>query len=187
MSIQCCSGKNFVEPVTTISWITDESWYPDNQNCEDTRPVQGDTGYNKARVFNSDFGNKWCYNLTTKGGQDYLVRGTFLPGDLQTEPAGSVFNVSIDATIIGLVNSSDDSKVEGIFKATKDYVNFCLLEGQGVPYISKLELRPLTSDYLNREPSSVLNLIDRVDAGNGGNIRYEIIKRLKPDIFIFSL
>ncbi|KAL3525533.1 hypothetical protein ACH5RR_013905 [Cinchona calisaya] len=175
LSIQCCSDENFIDPITTISWITDENWYRDNRNCEDIRPGQEDTSYNRSRVFKSDVGNKWCYNLTTKRNQDYLVRGTFLSGDLQRNPPGSVFNVSVDATVIGLVNSSDDSKVEGIFKATKDYVNFCLLEGRGVPYISKIELRPLTSDYLNSESSGVLKLIDRVDAGNEGrNIRYPL-------------
>ncbi|KAL3526958.1 hypothetical protein ACH5RR_011614 [Cinchona calisaya] len=158
-----------------LSWITDKNWNPDNRNCKDTRTVQDNAKYSKSRIFNSDVDNKWCFNLTTKRDQDYLVRGTFLSGGLQRTPKGSVFNVSIDATVIGLANSSDDSKkVEEIFKATNDNVNFFLLEGQGVPYISELELRSVTSDYLNREPSSVLNLIDRVDAGNkGGNISSE--------------
>ncbi|XP_027076638.1 nodulation receptor kinase [Coffea arabica] len=175
VSIHCCSDKDFVEPNTSINWIPDDYWYPDNRSCQDTTPVQDDTGYNRARVFDSGLGHKWCYNLTTERDQDYSVRGTFLSGDHQRRPSGSGFNVSIDATVIGVVKSSGESKVEGIFKATKDYVNFCLLQGQRVPYISKLELRPLTSDYLNRDPSSVLNLIDRVDAGNeGGDIRYPL-------------
>ncbi|CDP02685.1 unnamed protein product [Coffea canephora] len=175
VSIHCCSDKDFVEPNTSINWIPDDYWYPDNRSCQDTTPVQDDTGYNRARVFDSGLGHKWCYNLTTERDQAYSVRGTFLSGDHQRRPPGSGFSVSIDATVIGVVKSSGESKVEGIFKATKDYVNFCLLQGQRVPYISKLELRPLTSDCLNRDPSSVLNLIDRVDAGNeGGDIRYPL-------------
>lgn len=129
--------------------------------------------YDKTRVFTSDVARKWCYNLTTEKGQNYLLRGTFLPQNLQrTSNLGTFFRVSVDTTEVGLVNSSNVSEVEVIFKASKGYVNFCLLRDRGEPYISKLEIRPLSPRYLSLEPSSVLKLVNRVDAGNqGGEVR----------------
>lgn len=166
---------NFTDSKTNISWKTDSDWYPDRFTCQDiVRPVKNDTGYNKARFFNSRFGNKWCYNLTTVKNQDYLIRGTFRYGDLQGIPPGSFFNVLIGVTPIGTVNSVYETEVEAIFRATNDYINFCLEKGKGYPYISKLELRTLNnSDYFQLEPSGVLKLIDRFGVGSDGQkIRY---------------
>ncbi|KAG5528143.1 hypothetical protein RHGRI_028922 [Rhododendron griersonianum] len=110
--------------------------------------------------------------------QDYLIRGTFISEGTPSKSFFS-FNVMIGTTLIGTVNSSFDTEVEGVFKATGDYINFCLEKDakveEGDPYISKLELRPLgNSDYLmQEEPSSVLKLIERVDVGsNELKIRY---------------
>ncbi|CAL5370900.1 unnamed protein product [Camellia sinensis] len=170
VSIQCCANSNFTDPITRINWITDNDWYPDKLTCQNIiRPVQNDTGYDEARLFSSWFGDKWCYNLTTVKDRDYLIRGTFLLGDVQ-----SSFYVLIGVTRIGIVNSSNDMEIEGVFRATNEQINFCLEKEKGDPYISKLELRPLNvSDYLKREPSSVLKLIDRVDVGSDvQEIRY---------------
>ncbi|XP_028074840.1 nodulation receptor kinase-like [Camellia sinensis] len=175
VSIQCCGDLNFTDSKTNISWKTDSDWYPDRFTCQDiVRPVKNDTGYNKARFFNSRFGNKWCYNLTTVKNQDYLIRGTFRYGDLLGIPPGSSFNVLIGVTPIGTVNSVYETEVEAIFRATNDNTNFCLEKGKGYPYISKLELRTLNnSDYFQLEPSGVLKLIDRFGVGSDGQkIRY---------------
>ncbi|KAI8029014.1 Nodulation receptor kinase [Camellia lanceoleosa] len=175
VSIQCCGDLNFTDSKTNISWKTDSDWYPDRFTCQDiVRPVKNDTGYYKARFFNSRFGNKWCYNLTTVKNQDYLIRGTFRYGDLQGIPPGSFFNVLIGVTPIGTVNSVYETEVEAIFRATNDYINFCLEKGKGYPYISKLELRTLNnSHYFQLEPSGVLKLIDRFGVGSDGQkIRY---------------
>lgn len=88
-------------------------------------------------------------------------------------PPDNFFNVSIGATEIEQVNSVHKPTVEGVFIATSNYTNFCILKGKGEAYLSKLELRPSHPDYLKGDPSSVLKLIDRVDAGNtGAEIRY---------------
>ncbi|KAF5958360.1 hypothetical protein HYC85_005585 [Camellia sinensis] len=157
VSIQCCADSNFTDPITRINWITDNDWYPDKLTCQNIiRPVQNDTGYDEARLFSSWFGDKWCYNLTTVKDRDYLIRGTFLLGDVQ-----SSFYVLIGVTRIGIVNSSNDMEIEG--RRRREILTF-----------RKLELRPLNdSDYLKREPSSVLKLIDRVDVGSDvQEIRY---------------
>ncbi|KAJ8567407.1 hypothetical protein K7X08_019615 [Anisodus acutangulus] len=171
LSIQCCAHANFTEPRTNLSWISDETWFPENQSC--IWPVYKNAHYERARSFSSDIGHKWCYNLPTRKDHEYLVRGTFLSGNQEKTLPHSSFVVLIGVTPIANVKSSDELTVEGIFRATRSYTNFCLLKKKGNPYISKVELRPINPDYLKREPSEVLKLVHRVDAGNKGKeIRY---------------
>lgn len=165
ISIQCCGDGNVTEPSTNISWISDENWYPERQGCQDIIDEP-----RKARFFSLDLGRKWCYTLPTWRDQDYLVRGTFISGNLQN----TSFDVLIGATPIARVKSvNNEETVEGIFRAITNYTNFCLLKNKGEPYISRLELRPINSNYLNKEPPHLLKLVHRVDAGNqGADIRY---------------
>nr|GMD50013.1 nodulation receptor kinase-like [Ipomoea batatas] len=165
ISIQCCGDGNVTEPSTNISWISDENWYPGREGCQDIIDEP-----RKARFFSLDLGRKWCYTLPTWRDQDYLVRGTFISGNLQN----TSFDVLIGATPIARVKSvNNEETVEGIFKAITNYTNFCLLKNKGEPYISRLELRPINSNYLNKEPPHLLKLVHRVDAGNqGADIRY---------------
>lgn len=101
------------------------------------------------------------------------IRGTFKAGELQKSPTGTSFNVLIDITSIAIVKSSEDAVVDGIFKADDKYTNLCLSKEKGDPYLLKLELGPLNSEYLKDKASVALELIHRVDVGNtGAEIRY---------------
>ncbi|KAL8125094.1 nodulation receptor kinase-like isoform X2 [Apium graveolens] len=166
-SIQCCAQTNFTDRNTNISWTTDDQWYPNISCCQEISPST------KVRVFSSTFGNKWCYSLNTRKDENYLLRGTFRAGELQKSPPGTIFDVLIGITSIAIVKSSEDAVVEGLFRANDNYMNLCLSEERGDPYLLKLELRPLDSVYLKEKPSVALRVIDRVDVGNtGAEIRY---------------
>ncbi|KAK6151081.1 hypothetical protein DH2020_016013 [Rehmannia glutinosa] len=130
------------EPNTTISYISDESWYPDKRSCQEPVWIGHDNqNTNKARIFNSKYESKWCYDLPTRSGVVYLIRGIFPLSNLQASPPDTFFNVTV-------------------------------VKGKGrIP--SKLELRPLHPDYLKRDSSSVLKLVERANIGNiGAEIRY---------------
>ncbi|XP_071709829.1 nodulation receptor kinase-like [Rutidosis leptorrhynchoides] len=164
VSIQCCADSNYTDP-NHITWVPDDKWFSDNGQCQDiVTPQQNGTTNDQARFFNTNYGTKWCYDLPTIKGQDYLIRGTFPSEDLNDGPTTTFFNVSIGISPIGQVNSSYEVEVEGIVRATNDYIDFCLLKRQGNPYVSKIELRPLDFDY--GEPSSVLKMVSRIDVGN---------------------
>ncbi|KAK6923231.1 Malectin-like domain [Dillenia turbinata] len=171
VSINCCA-ESAITDQRNISWMSDKTWFPDTENCVSIpRPVQNFTSYNKARTFDTTLANKlWCFNLNTTKDQDYLIRGTFIS-------VGQVaaFDVLIGVTRIGQVNSTnEDQVIEGIFRATYHYTDFCLVKGIGDPYISLLELRPLSDgEYLQREPFSILKVGSRVNVGNSTQvIRY---------------
>lgn len=100
----------------------------------------------------------------------YLIRGTF-PFD----SFNSSFYVSIGVTQLGEVRSSrlQDLEIEGVFRATKDYIDFCLVKGEVNPFISQIELRSLPEEYLHDLPASVLKLISRNNLGDGkDDLRY---------------
>lgn len=125
----------------------------------------------KVRLFFVDEGKR-CYNLPTIKNKVYLIRGTF-----PFNGVNSSFNVSIGVTQLGAVRSSglQDLEIEGIFRATKDYIDFCLVKGEVDPFISQLELRPLPEEYLHDLPASVLKLISRNSLwGSKDEIRYVI-------------
>ncbi|XP_047164377.1 nodulation receptor kinase-like [Vigna umbellata] len=155
-NIACCADSNYTDPQTTLNYTTDYTWFPNRGSCR--RPKIGLN--EKVRLFSIDEGKR-CYNLPTIKNKVYLIRGTF-PFD----SINSSFNVSIGVTQLGAVRPSTpqdlEIEIEGVFRATKDYIDFCLVKGEVDPFISQLELRPLPEDYLLHDlPASVLKLISR--------------------------
>ncbi|KAF5454335.1 hypothetical protein F2P56_024008 [Juglans regia] len=176
VSIACCADSNFNDQNININWTTDNSWFPNRTGCRSVveEGLGNHEGYvMKARIFTIDSGKR-CYNLTTIEEQDYLVRATFLFADSLNITLDTSFDVLVGVTPIGRVNSSKNLEVEGIFRAAKDHIDFCLEKVKGDPYISKLELRPLENLYYLKEiiSPSVLKVISRIDVGGGAAIRY---------------
>lgn len=166
MSIACCADSDFIGKYPPVNWKPDDAWFPDKKDCRAiTRPAVNNKFYDRVRDFGIDSGKR-CYNLSTIKGQDYLIRGTFLYRDTLETPLISSFNVLVGVTPISLVNSTEDSVVEGIFKAANDYIDFCLEKTNGDPYISELEVRPLNgTEYLHGQSAGVLKLVGRYDLG----------------------
>ncbi|KAJ4840426.1 hypothetical protein Tsubulata_009267 [Turnera subulata] len=170
VNIACCTGSNYTDS-TSVSWISDYSWFPDKTSCHDITNTAY-KGQNRVRVFDIDSGKR-CYNLQTTQNQEYLIRAIFLSDNPQGA-LGSYFDVSIGASSISKVNLSKDLEVEGIFRARNQYTDFCLVQHIGYPRISQLQLRPLgDTTYLQNNASNVLKLVSRIDVGNTGeDIRY---------------
>ncbi|XP_024027034.1 nodulation receptor kinase-like [Morus notabilis] len=176
VSIACCRESNYTDPNTTISWDTDYRWFPDRKNCRKiSKASTNHTGDDEARIFDIDYSWKRCYSLDTTRGEEYLIRGTFLYYEniLLYETS---FSVSVGVTNISQVNSAEDFEVEGIFRATKESIDFCLVKTEGDPYISRLVLRPLKGlEYLQDfSSSSVLKVVRRINLGakDGDIIKY---------------
>ncbi|KAJ8617961.1 hypothetical protein MRB53_014147 [Persea americana] len=137
VSIQCCAPSDSIDPKTNISWISNINLSHINGRCLIFDcPVSNEISYKGDRIF--DTVPKWCYNLTTINGQDYLIRGTFLNG----------------------LNVRNSFSADSTFAVT-------VVKDNGSPYISMLELRPLNdSAYLEGNSSVILKLVQRVDVGN---------------------
>lgn len=167
MSLKCCAQSNFSSK-TGIIWIPDDEFLLSKGKCQDIiLPLTNATSHERLRVFDTESIWKFCYTLPTLAGHKYLIRATFLH-DLVKSPEIISFNVSIGPTLINEVISSDDNTVvEVITEATGQSTDLCLVKGNGNPYISMLELRPITEpQYPESNAKSILKLLDRVDAGN---------------------
>nr|CAD22012.1 nodulation receptor kinase [Vicia hirsuta] len=171
-SIACCADSNYTDPKTNLNYTTDYKWFSDKSSCRQIPEILLSHRSNvNFRLFDIDEGKR-CYSLPTIKDQVYLIRGTF-PFD----SVNSSFYVSIGATELGEVTSSrlEDLEIEGVFKATKDSVDFCLLKEDVNPFISQLELRPLPEEYLRDFSTDVLKLISRNNlCGIEDDIRFPV-------------
>ncbi|GLU13368.1 hypothetical protein SLE2022_300060 [Rubroshorea leprosula] len=167
LSIACCADSNYTD--NNLQWIPDDGWFPDRRGC---RTIRRTNGYKKARVFDLE-SSPMCYTLTTIRDREYLVRGSF-SGNTETAGPGSSFQVVVGKTVVGEVDSTVDSVVEGIFRATDEAVDFCLVQENGDVYISSLELRRVDGLGLAEgDPSRILKVVDRIDlGGSSAEIRY---------------
>ncbi|XP_068657022.1 nodulation receptor kinase-like [Aristolochia californica] len=172
VSLECCSVSKRTDPATNIIWIPDDGWLLSNGTCRYLSPLAlNDSSNNAFRILDEDSASKWCYNFSTINQHDYLVRATFLHGSFMQSFNGTAFNISIGATLFGqetpVIDREEEVEVEAIVRAPNRYLNFCLVKVNGNPYISKVELRPLSDyHYLNENQNVILKLLSRVDAGN---------------------
>ncbi|KAL4375981.1 hypothetical protein GQ457_02G008750 [Hibiscus cannabinus] len=167
LNIACCAESSFTDK--NLSWIPDDQWFTDRKDCRNLHQ-----GSEITRVFEITSGKR-CYSLTTVNDQDYLIRGSFPVVETEGADFDSSFTVSIGTTPVGVVDSlpSEAVVVEGIFRALKNYTDFCLLYGKGNPYILSLELRPLNdTEYIKDKSSNILKLVNRTDLGGIGETRY---------------
>ncbi|KAK9038659.1 hypothetical protein V6N11_023515 [Hibiscus sabdariffa] len=167
LNIACCAESSFTDK--NLSWIPDDQWFTDRKGCRNLHQ-----GSETTRVFEITSGKR-CYSLTTVKDQDYLIRGSFPVVETEGADFDSSFTVSIGTTPVGVVDllSLEAVVVEGIFRALKNYTDFCLLYGKGDPYISSLELRPLNdTEYIKDKSSNILKLVNRTDLGGIGETRY---------------
>ncbi|KAL2348975.1 hypothetical protein Fmac_002975 [Flemingia macrophylla] len=170
-NIACCADSNYTDPRTTLNYTTDYRWFSDKGSCRRTGTGLNHRGNEKVRLFIIDEGKR-CYNFPTIKNKVYLIRGTF-----PFENVNSSFNVSIGVTQLGTVRSSgvQDLEIEGVFRATKNYIDFCLVKWEVDPFISQIELRPLPEEYLHDLPRNILKLISRNSLwGTKDEIRFPI-------------
>ncbi|CAM6093584.1 unnamed protein product [Calypogeia fissa] len=154
ISIDCGSTVNYTDPTTGVAWVTDEG-YISNPNLGINQAVtvllQADNyqQITTARYFKLGR-RKNCYVLPVAHNNSYMIRATFLYGDIDggTPPTNYGFNLSIDSTIVlgvGIAPSAINTVVEHEFfvASTGNTINFCVIPVVGYAFISALELRPL--------------------------------------------
>ncbi|XP_071729464.1 probable LRR receptor-like serine/threonine-protein kinase At4g29180 isoform X2 [Rutidosis leptorrhynchoides] len=187
ISIDCGSPENFdyVDLDTGISYTSDESFISTGVN----RNISLEYAYpnnpmlpqplSDLRTFPQ--ANKNCYTLRPNGkkGSLNLIRATFMYGNYDGENKLPKFDLYLGMNLwqsIQFMNASDVVTTEIVSVALEDTFSVCLVNfGQGVPFISALELRPLDRSVYNIDPkiSGSLVLFQRLDTGySNGTGRY---------------
>ncbi|KAK4590870.1 hypothetical protein RGQ29_021170 [Quercus rubra] len=179
ISIACGSPANssFSEPTTGINYISDAAFI-DTGISQQISAVYKD-GYQhqvwNLRSFPQVIRN--CYNISIVQGTKYLIRGTFLYGNYDGLSKLPQFDIHLGVNLWDTINITDMSlalSTELIHVPYQNYLQICLVNtGFGVPFISAIELRPLSNKtYLSNSGS--LALFARLDEGSvtGKTYRY---------------
>ncbi|XP_022730781.1 probable LRR receptor-like serine/threonine-protein kinase At4g29180 isoform X2 [Durio zibethinus] len=188
ISIDCGSPENFnfVDIDTGISYSSDGAYidtginknissqyaYPNNPNLP--QPLSD------LRSF--PHGNKNCYTLAPAAGKRglFLIRASFLYGNYDGDDKLPEFDLYLDVNLWSSVkfsNASDEVTTEIISAAVSETISVCLVnKGLGIPFISALELRPLSSSIYGTELGNTVSLVlfKRLDIGyTNGTGRYK--------------
>ena len=176
ISIDCGLPKgssSYTESITDINYVSDNPFVttgitPENQS-----------GYRKqlAHVRAFPEGIRNCYTINITKGTTYLIRATFYYGNYDNKSSLPGFFIHLGANFWDTISFLRDvpEEKEIIHVPLQDYVRVCLVNnGTGTPFISALELRPLTSNtYVTHSGS--LALFQRTDLGTITNRTYRSV------------
>jgi hypothetical protein len=126
-------------------------------------------------------GNRNCYRLIAgRKNSLHLIRASFLYGNYDGENKLPEFDLYVGVNFWSSVkfkNASEELTLEIINMAESDETNVCLVnKGNGIPFISSLELRPINSSIYKTEFGDFASLLlfKRFDIGSfNGSGRYE--------------
>uniref|UniRef100_J3MWT6 Protein kinase domain-containing protein n=1 Tax=Oryza brachyantha TaxID=4533 RepID=J3MWT6_ORYBR len=105
-----------------------------------------------------------CYSLPTIAGTKYLVRVVSFYGNYDGTNSSSTlqFDLHLGANYWDTVRADGDQVYEAVFVAWASWAPVCLVNtGQGTPFVSSVELRPLGSDFY---PTGMANQSMRMSA-----------------------
>ncbi|KAL2321359.1 hypothetical protein Fmac_030328 [Flemingia macrophylla] len=186
ISIDCGSTQNFyTDDLTKIKYDTDGDYIQTGVNknisFEYAYPKNPNLPLPLSDLRSFPEGERNCYRLITGiRGSLHLIRASFLYGNYDGENKPPEFDLYVDVNFWSTVkfrNASDEVTKETISVAKSGVTNVCLVnKGEGTPFISGLELRPLNASIYNTEfgEFGTLTLFERWDFGSlNGSGRYE--------------
>ena len=156
INIDCGASENYIDPVTTIRWVTDTGYINTGVNVEVPNALSSWKGYSELttiRAFNASRA-KNCYALgPLTPNSTYTIRGTFLYGNYDNNATLPTFQVAIGTTVVANVSFIDQyflRYLEFTLMAMSDTIHYCLLEDQSLstPFISALTVRPIAQSQV---------------------------------------
>ncbi|XP_035547459.1 putative leucine-rich repeat receptor-like serine/threonine-protein kinase At2g19230 [Juglans regia] len=176
ISIDCGSNEDYIEEATGISYVTDKGLI-DTGVAETASPNLSAHYVQPLKNLRSfPQGKRNCYSLKPDQGKNnkFLIRARFLYGNYDGKNQHPEFDLYLGVNKWSTVNSTVATNYEIIHLLSTDYIDVCLVNtGQGVPFISALELRPLDNSIYPITAGGALVLHDRRDFGSTGPvIRY---------------
>ncbi|KAM7468857.1 hypothetical protein LguiA_007040 [Lonicera macranthoides] len=175
ISIDCGipEGSNYTDAITGIQYVSDKGFIDTGLS----RTTSPEFEVNEIRVQrlltlrSFPQGTRNCYNLRpAKGkGDRYLIRARFFYGNYDRKNQLPEFDMHLGVEhwdTITFDEVSTSMRYEIIHIPTSDYINICFINtGYGTPFVSSLELRPL-SDAIYKTKSGSLDFWHRWDLGS---------------------
>ncbi|XP_039158966.1 probable LRR receptor-like serine/threonine-protein kinase At1g05700 [Eucalyptus grandis] len=178
ISIDCGATNVYTEDEIRIRYETDEGFIDSGQNKQISMTFIHE-GYRQCLNNLRSFPNRKrnCYTLKPDQGKNntYLIRARFYYGNYDEKNQIPSFDLYIDVNYWTTVNYLGPGYEEIMYVSPADDIQVCLVNtGNGVPFISALELRHIDDDGIYRLRSGFLEHAGRLDIGGASDsfIRY---------------
>ncbi|KAF7847895.1 hypothetical protein BT93_L2475 [Corymbia citriodora subsp. variegata] len=168
ISIDCGATNAYIEEGNNIAYETDERFIDSGKNMQISTEVIYQNALQLSKNLRSfPNGARNCYTLRPGGGSNntYLIRASFWYGNYDGKNQTPSFNLYIDVNYWTTVSNGKYIYEEIMYVSQTNDIQVCLVNtGNGVPFISALELRTLDDD-IYRLGSGALQLNWRHDIG----------------------
>ncbi|KAJ7963099.1 protein kinase family protein [Quillaja saponaria] len=188
ISIDCGAKEEYVDPNTGILYKPDTDFVKGGRVYTVNPPKYSGSPRQLTTLRSFPVERRSCYTLRPKQGKDneYLIRAVLFHGGYDTNTQSPSFSLYIGANIWAIVPPLDDVHeffFEIIHTASTDTIYVCLVNnGGGAPFISSLELRPVSkSIYGIASHSLALQVVGRYDVGASSDLY--MYQRYKEDVY----
>ncbi|XP_030968231.1 putative leucine-rich repeat receptor-like serine/threonine-protein kinase At2g19230 [Quercus lobata] len=171
ISIDCGGDEDYIDKDTGIPYKSDKELI----DTGIVNTIPSDSSGNLARYLKNlrrfPQGKRNCYTLRPEQGKNnnYMIRARFFYGNYDGKNQTPAFDLQIGVNEWVTVNT-DDGFYHVIHVPLTDYIDVCLVNtGQGVPYISALELRHLDNSIYHTAGGALTNIV-RYDIGREGDL-----------------
>ncbi|KAK3411655.1 hypothetical protein EUGRSUZ_I00392 [Eucalyptus grandis] len=181
ISIDCGAPNDYTDENTNMTYKVDDGFIGSGKNMS----ISGLIYQSNLRCTNLRFfpdGLRNCYTLRPDQGKNgkYLIRALFCYGNYDGKNQAPLFDLYIDVNYWATVGASSAIVEEIIYVPKADDIRVCLVKtGNGVPFISALELRALDDDVYPLE-SGFLQLSTRINLGQTSVVNWF---RYRDDVY----
>ncbi|XP_031480584.1 probable LRR receptor-like serine/threonine-protein kinase At1g07560 [Nymphaea colorata] len=165
---------------TTLEYVSDSKYTSNGfeKRLDSVTPNDAPTIYRTLRYFPRYKRN--CYSLSVIQGTNYLVRASFMYGNYDGANTAPSFDLYLGVDLwdtVKLDNATHMYWTEIFSIATTGTMSVCLVNtAMGVPFISGLELRPLSGadgykEHFMNDNSSLVTF-QRIDVGGAAQVRF---------------
>ncbi|KAL5547997.1 hypothetical protein UlMin_003228 [Ulmus minor] len=188
ISIDCgTSDSAYRDQTTGIRYLPDTNFTEtgENKDISSTYKLERDDQQQLWNVRSFPEGTRNCYTLKPTKGIDtrYLIRAGFMYGDYDNLGQPPVFDLYLGVDFWDTISFKDEATLvnqEIAYIPFWDDIYVCLVNtGNGIPFISVLELRPLNNDTYDSQTGGPLQLLDRYDFASAN----DRVMRYKDDPF----
>jgi hypothetical protein len=166
---------NYSETSTSIKYISDANFIDTgvSKSIEATNQTGVYIPQELRHVRSFPNGVRNCYRINVTSGTKYLIRASFYYGNYDNVNQPPQFDLLLGANVWDTVKFPNTSLLiyfysEIIYTPSLNYILPCLVNtGNGTPFISAIELRPLNNTlYATDSADSVLLLFQRSNLGS---------------------
>ena len=173
------ANSNYTEPTTLLNYISDAAFIDSGTSHSVAPEYKADIQEQAKTLRSFPEGIRNCYTINVTARTRYLIRAYFFHGNYDGQlNAETEFDLHLGGnfwTTFTVPNASLGDGREILHIPLQDYVHICLVNtGSGTPFISSIELRPMTNlvYYNNTGSAESLSLFLRFDVGSITGLAY---------------